>query len=269
VSTAIIFGANNRVLLWFSISLLILILLYVYLDRIILVFKPTGIYRAYSNFFAFGGNNYRKMYASNESLAVLPDKNMDEKLLQKWTTNVEALVLFNRVCLFVAKRLKTYHDSGVRIVSSIFSVLFLVIFTIFTFAVINLGLFKVDQDFFTYSSNPSFFNFFYYSFNVLVFNQIQEIVAISAASQIILMIEAFFALFLVAILISLVLSVRIQRDTEELNEAIRNLTDEGERIEEFIKDQYKINNIQDAMETLDKLKATFVNLLYKITELLV
>jgi hypothetical protein len=142
----------------------------------------------------------------------------------------------------------------------------LIALTIFSFAAINFGLFKIDSSFFSYPTIPSFFTFFYYSFNNLVFNSIKEITPVMPIAQTVFMIESFFALILVAIFISLLLSVRSQRHTEELNEVIKNIEAQGTEIEGFIKDEYKINSIEDAMVELEKLKAGLVKFIYKITE---
>jgi len=80
------------------------------------------------------------------------------------------------------------------------------------------------------------------------------------------MAESFFALFLVVIFVSLLLSVRSQRHSEELNEVIKGIEEQGTEMEGFIKDEYRINSIEDALMELQKLKAGMAKFLYKITE---
>jgi hypothetical protein len=206
------------------------------------------------------------VYALDESIARLAIESMDKMQVEKWTTNVQSFVLYNRVCLFVAKRLRSYQESGFNIVSSIIAILLLVVFTVLSFALVNFGLFKINQHFFSSSIAPTFFNFFYYSFNVLLFNPIQDIVATTPTSQVISMTESFFALFLVAIFVSLVLSVRSQKDANELNDLIKDLNEEGTKMEGYIREKYKFNNVEEAMEALQKLKASFTGFIYKITE---
>jgi hypothetical protein len=190
---------------------------------------------------------------------------MKGKQLEKWVTDVQQLVLFNRICLFVAKGLKSYQESGINIVSFIISILFLALYTIFSFALINFGVYKINSDFFAFSQVPTFFTFFYYSFNLLLLNSVQELFAIAPVSQTILMIESFFGLFLVAIFVSLVFSVKSQKYVDELNHAINKLTEEGDRMEQHIKEHYGLDNIPAALEALQKLKSSLVDLLYKIT----
>ena len=80
------------------------------------------------------------------------------------------------------------------------------------------------------------------------------------------MIESFFALFLIVIFIALLISVKSQKYSEELNTAIKGIKAQGKEIENFIRDEYKINSIEDAMIELEKLKAGLTKFLYKITD---
>jgi len=268
-SFAVIFGFSNRKLLWPAILVLFIILSIIYVRRFILVFKPSSIYQVYIKIFSATknyGSKQTTLFALDENIKDLPRENFDQKQLEKWTINLQTSVLFNRICLFAAKKLRDYQNSGLNIVSYILTILLLIILTVFSFAAINFGLFKINSGFFNYSAIPNFFTFFYYGFNNLVFNSIKEIAPIMPIAQIAFMLESFFALILVAIFISLLLSVRNQRHTEELNEVIKRIEAQGTEIEGFIKDEYKINSIEDAMAELEKLKAGLAKFIYKITE---
>jgi hypothetical protein len=105
------------------------------------------------------------------------------------------------------------------------------------------------------TSNPSFFTFFYYSFNNLFFNQIREISPVAPVSQIMSMAESFSTLFLITIFVSLAISVRNQRASEELGEAIESIETDGRHIETFIRDEYRFSTIDDAMAELQRAQA--------------
>jgi hypothetical protein len=268
-SFAVVFSFSNEKLLWPAILTIFIILSIIYIHRFILVFKPSSVFQIYMKIFSATKNYGAKknsLFALDENIKNLPVASLDQKQLEKWTTNLQNSVLFNRICLFAAKKLRDYQNSGLNIVSYILTILLLIALTIFSFATINFGLFKIDNNFFSYPTIPNFFTFFYYSFNNLVFNSIKEIAPVIPMAQTISMIESFFALILVAIFISLLLSVRSQRHKEELNEVINNIEAQGTEIEGFIKDEYKINSIEDAMVELGKLKAGLVKFIYKITE---
>lgn len=266
VSLAVIFGFSNQKLLWLAILLIFSILSIVYVHRFILVFKPSSIFQVHIKIFSGIRKHATTSFALEESIKNLPVESLDQKQLEKWTTNLQTSVLFNRVCLFAAKKLRDYQNSGLNVVSYVLTILLLIALTILSFSVINLGLYKIDSNFFEFSSAPSFFTFFYYSFNNLLFNSIREIIPISPISQTASMIESFFALFLVVIFVSLLLSVRSQKHSEELNEVIKEIEGQGVEMEGFIKDEYRINSIEDAMAELQKLKAGMAKFLYKITE---
>ena len=266
VSLAIIFASSSPKLLWPATLLVFIILSMVYIHRFILVFKPSSIFQVHIKIFSGIRKFSSTSFALEESIKILPVESLDQKQLEKWTTSLQTSVLFNRVCLFVAKKLRDYQNSGLNVVSYVLTILLLIILTIFSFSVINLGLYKISSSFFEFSSIPTFFTFFYYSFNNLVFNSVREIIPISPISQTASMAESFFALFLVVIFVSLLLSVRSQRHSEELNEVIKGIEEQGTEMEGFIKDEYRINSIEDALMELQKLKAGMAKFLYKITE---
>jgi hypothetical protein len=268
VALAIILGFSSETLLWFSSATLLIILLIVYIQKFISIFKPSGVYQVYNKFFSGFGDflSSSPIYQMDEEVATLAIENMDEKQLQKWTSNVQIFVLFNRVCLFVAKKLKSFQESSSSLVSSVFSILILIVFTVLTFSAVNYGIFKINQEYFSVSGVPTFFDFFYYSFNVLLFNQIQEITATTPISQTLSMLESFFALFLVAIFVSLVLSVKSQRYAEELKEAVKGLEDEGKKMEGYIRENYRLNSIEEALGALQNLQSVVTDFLFKISE---
>lgn len=266
VALSIIFGFSSPKLLWPSITVLIIILSMIYVHRFFLVFKPSSIFQVHIKIFSGIRKNATSSFVLEEEIKNLPVADLSEKQLEKWTTNLQTSVLFNRVCLFAAKKLRDYQNSGLNIVSYVLTILLLVVLTIFSFAAVNFGLYKINSNMFDVAGVPNFFTFFYYSFNNLLFNSIQEITPITAISQSASMLESFFALFLVAIFISLLISVRSQRHSEELNEVIAGIEEQGADMEGFIRDEYRINSIEDAMAELDKLKAGMAKFLYKITE---
>ncbi len=273
ISMVIIIVASDRYILWASLIGLLMVHFWVYIQKMISVFKPSNIYQVYSKIFS-GLAEFARLKPTSSSLPTLalseqeleiPVESMNETQIQKWSTGVQYLAMFNRICLFGAKKVKAYQESRFNIISSVFGILLLVCFTVFSFTFLNFGLFKINPDYFSFPVQPTFFNFFYYSFNTFLFNQVQEIVAKAPIAQIASMTESFFALFLIAILVSLILSFRVQRESDELNELITFLKKEGEKAEEYLKDKYKLGTVEEAMEALRKLNSIFADFLYNLT----
>ena len=90
--------------------------------------------------------------------------------------------------------------------------------------------------------------------------------AIHPIAQIVWMIQTFLVFILGAILIALLLSVKNDRHAEELNKVIEDVEMEGKEMETFIQDEYKINNIGDALVELQKVQASFIKFIFKISD---
>lgn len=266
ISLAVIFSFSNEKLLWTAAATLLVLLLITYVHRFILVFKPSSIFQVHIKIFSGIRKHGMPSFALDENIKNLPVESLDQKQLEKWTTSLQTSVLYNRVCLFAAKKLKDYQSSGLNIISYVLTILLLIALTVFSFAAINYGLYKINNNMFGFSAAPTFFIFFYYSFNNLLFNSIQEITPIMPISQTASIIESLFALFLVVIFVSLLLSVRGQRHSEELNEIIKKIKEEGKSMEQFIVDEYKLDSIEAAISELKRLKAGLVNFIYQLSK---
>jgi hypothetical protein len=268
ISMAIILGASNKFILWSSIIAITIIILLVYIQRSILIFKPSGINQIYLKVFSFLGDVFKHNPPPSSCVDMkdLSDEKIIEMKDEAWISRIQQLVFVNRICLFCAKKIKSYQKSKFNIISNVFGVLILIFFTVISFTLINYGLYKLDPEYFTFSKNPTFFIFIYYSFNNLLFNSIQEVVASSQISQIYSMYESFSALFLILIFVALVLSVKSQKEEDEMDTLIKGLSDEGSEIEDFIKHNYQFTNIEEAIQALKKLKVAFIDILLEMTE---
>lgn len=167
ISAVVILVATNDVLLWISLIVLFSIHFWIYIQKMILVFKPSGVYHVYSKVFSFLGDFVRfnpppsgPTLVLNEKELELPLESMDEKQLQKWTAGVQWLAMFNRVCLFVAKRIKSYQESKFNIISFVFGIMILVLFTVLSFALMNFCLYKINPHNFGFPTEPTFLIFF-------------------------------------------------------------------------------------------------------------
>jgi hypothetical protein len=80
------------------------------------------------------------------------------------------------------------------------------------------------------------------------------------------MVESLFSLLLVSILGSLFLSVKNQKYIDELSVAIGDIEAEGESMETFIKHEYKMNSVEDALTELEKLKSGMLKLIYFLSQ---
>lgn len=265
-SFAILGASSNLYALYIAVASVVTILLTIYIHRFISTFKPSSIFQAYTKIFSGIRKHGTTSFALDSALKGIPIARYDQSQLTKWSTNLQLSVLFNRVCLFSAKKLRDYQNSGFNLASGVLTTLILILITVLGFAFTNYGIYKIDSHFFTAPATPSFFVFIYYSFNNLFFNQIPEIVPTSPISQSLSMVENLFAFLLGAIFLSIVLPIRNQRYSEELNQTISNIREQGDSMEHFIRDEYNISTIEDALMELQRAKANMVTVLYQISD---
>src|SRR3989339_402391 len=273
IASTIILFFHNELLTWVSLFIILIIIILTYIRRFIFIFKPTDIFQFYIKIFStirtWGKKPDKKgvsFFALDESLKTVTVIEMNETQLQLRSTKLQMSVLYNRICLFVGKKLREYQNSRLNIIYYIINLLSLLILTIFSFALIYSGLFKIDTSYFTYPNEPNFFTFIYYSFNSFIFNSINSLSAVHPISQVAWMIQTFLVFLLGVILVALLLSVKNDRHIEELNKVIKEVENEGKDMEAFIKDEYKIDSIVEALEELKKVQAAFVNFIYKISD---
>jgi len=266
ISIVAILIFSSPLVLWLSVLSIFTILSIMYINQFFLVFRPSSIFQVHLKIFSGIRRRGTASFALDDEIKNLPVEKLNEKQLEKWTMNLQLSVLFNRLCLFTAKKLRDYQKSRLNIISYVVTLLLLVIITITTFGTIFYGLYKINASFFNLKVEPTFFIFFYYSFNKLLFNAISEVMPIMTISQVTAMVESFFALFLIAIFVSLLISVRSKRYSDELNKVIKEIEKEGESMESFINNEYKIKSIREAISELERLKAGLVNFIYQITK---
>lgn len=265
ISATIALITDNRTLIWLSISFIFGILIITVIRKFLQVFKPSSIYQVHAKIFSGIRRYGTSSFSITNEMKDLPVEKLTSQQLEKRTVNLQSSVLFNRVCLFAGRKIRDYQTSGINIFSYVFSALTLILFTVFCFALINFGLFHWENYLYQVKSIPSFFYFFYFSFNNLLFNSIPEIVPVSPISQTVLMIQQFFSFFLGVIFISLFISMKQQRHADELNSVIQSLTKESEEMETFIIREYKLNNIDEAINELEKMKASLFKVIFQLS----
>ena len=265
ISTAIILFGTDFKILGIASGLLLVIVFVAYFYNFVSVFKPSKIFKTYIKIFGWIRENQASSFKLDENIRTLPVASLDSVQLQKRVNNLQMSVLFNRICLFTGRKLRDYQNSGLDIVSNSLLILFLVILTVFSFAFINFGIFKINSDNYHFSSPPNFFIFFYYSFNNLFYASIPQLTPSLPISQMISMVESLLALVLVVIFVSMLISVRSRRLSEDLSEVIEVIESEGNVMETFIRKEYCLSTIDDAIAELEKSKSSFLKFIFTLS----
>ena len=260
-SATIILVSSNKYALGVSAILLLGLLTFNYIVRFISVFRRSYLVAVYTAILNAWRTTIEKTNKADAEIRNLPVTALSKDQLKIWSSSLETQVLFNRVCLFTARKLRNYQKSRLNIASGVFTTLALLAMTIFTFAIVNLAAYKIDPGLFAVLKEPTLFDFFHYSFKTFLVSSIKEIDAVRHLSEALSMIENFFSLFLGVIFASLIISVRSQRYSEDLDLAIKVVEVQGQLMERNIIKEFRIRTIDDAITELERAGAGMISLL--------
>ncbi|MDE2038275.1 MAG: hypothetical protein KGI69_03590 [Patescibacteria group bacterium] len=258
--------SSNHSILWGTTGILILVLTILYVRKFLAVFQPSMVFKTYLKFFPAIRKAVPTSFALDPTIKSLPIESLDTKQKDALITNLQQSVLYNRACLFVSKKLQIYQNSKLNYLSYSISLILLIVATVLTFGVVNFALFKIDHSLFAFSQYPITFDFFYYSFSNLFHAPPNFISAISPLSQGSIIVETIFEFLLLGLLISLFFSVKNEKYSVELNEVVKGLSSEGDSMESFIKEEYKLGTLKDAINRLIEAKAGLIRVVLWFTK---
>lgn len=258
--------SNSALLLALASMLLVALVIIAYVKSFLGALKPTVIFRIYSDFFKKVRKRAHTVFAVDDEFRNLPTEQLEPSQLTKWNESLQTSVLFNRLCLFASKKLRDYQRSPWQVIPSIFGLLYLIVFTVVSFSGINYALFKIDGESFRFTAEPSWFTFFYFSFNNLVLNTTAEVAPATILSQTTYMFQASLSFFLIIILATLIISHGTQKASSELDQVIEGIKSEAERMESFIQEEYRFANIDAAIERLREAQAGLIQIIYWLSK---
>jgi hypothetical protein len=155
----------------------------------------------------------------------IPFEAMNKEQVEEWKRSLQWSMLLSRLCLFVARKLRDYGRSRLTKIASAFICLFMVGEAVVVFTFVNYALWKIEPGMFdTKGSVVGLFDFFYYAFNRIVFSAIAEIQPVGTVAKVFYVAEAMCALFLIAIVFSLMFSTRAETQGEELNRSVEAIS---------------------------------------------
>jgi len=229
------------------------LLLGVYGTSFISALRPSAIFQVYLKLFpAIRGTNFLKY---DPVLAQLPVETLTSEQALVRINSLQNVVLYNRGCLFISKKLRDYHKSRMRVVPNIIGLLVLFALTVLSFALINFALFKSGAGRFDFArGSRGFFAFLYYSMGSM-FQNSDGLTPVSPVSQGTQMVQFVLALFLLVILAAELLTARNEKNSAELTEVINSVESEGRTSEEMIRQVFNIDNIGSAIQALETAKA--------------
>jgi hypothetical protein len=175
-------------------------------------------------------------------------------------------VLYNRLCLFLAKRLRDYQRSRLNAVSYIGSLVGLLILTICAFALINYATFKTSPSYYQFSyGHQSFFSFIYYAAGSMFYTS-NGILPVEPVSQFIQLLQFLFGVLLLGIFATILITTKNEKSTYELEDVIQTAEREGRSMEHILKDAFNEDSVDAAIEALQTAKAGLIGVILWATK---
>jgi hypothetical protein len=269
VASFFIVISDNAFLLYVCGSYFLVYLGFSFLHTVSDSFRQPEVFRVFFKVF-----KYWRTYVTtdrnqnirlDDNVKSLPIKQLTDDQLTKYKEKLQIAVVYNRLCYYVANKLKNYRDSGVETLFSMAGYLWLLVQGIVTLSFINLVILKIDHSSFHYTQSPSFFLFLYYTFSSLYMGGIENLYPVSNLAIAAKITSGLFGISLLPVVIGgFVYSIREQKSKRQLDETISLIRNEGEEMNKFIRSEYKLS-VEEAVQCLSELKAGLIGIIYKIS----
>ncbi|MCH7828057.1 MAG: hypothetical protein IIC75_08830 [Bacteroidetes bacterium] len=261
ISILLITISSNSTLLFISMLGLFIYLIHHYIKKFIYAFKPSHIFTIQSDAINNFWETIKKNFKLSDDIKGLEVDNLNDAQQDKFCTNLQFVIIINRILYFVTEKLKKFQKSGLNVVYYFISIFFTIFTTIFIFALQNFALYKIDPASFSSAPKGNFFFFIYYSFNTLFTNSINDFYPISDYSRLLNSFEIFLAFVILAILLFLVTTIVRDKHNEEISTAIVSINNKGKEMENVIYEDYKMD-ISQAIKFVESVQGNMIRIIY-------
>jgi hypothetical protein len=263
ISAVLILNSGNQYVLWGASFVIFALVVLAYALAFVRAFKPSAIFQTYTKVFPIiKKGNFLKV---DESVRKLPVEVMTPKELELRNTGLQNIVLYNRACLLISKKLRDYQGSGANVASYVLSLVALLLFTVMSFALINYALHKINPALYQFTySKESFFAFVYYSAGSMFYAS-NGLVPVEPVSQFVQLIQFLCALLVLVILVTVIFSLRNERYSTQLEEVIVSMEKEGRAVEALLLSEFNLGSIDSAIDALQKAKSGMIGFIVYLT----
>ncbi|MDP1759859.1 MAG: hypothetical protein Q8L01_00040 [Candidatus Woesebacteria bacterium] len=177
---------------------------------------------------------------------------------------LQTVLLVNRSARFFASRLKELQESRLVILFFIFALLFSFAFAVFSFALLNLALYKVDPVGFSTQGDHGFWFFLYYSLNTILTNGIVDFYPLSSLARFLNIAEVATGAFLIVILFFVYVNVKSDKTKSEVDSLVDALEKQGDALEIVVSEDYSMD-IETAFAEIEKLPGSLLKIFTFLT----
>jgi|tagenome__1003787_1003787.scaffolds.fasta_scaffold20914012_1 hypothetical protein len=263
INAVVILSSGNQYVLSGSSFIILALVVLAYVLAFIRAFRPSEVFQTYTNLFPI--MKKRDFLKVDESVRNMPVETMTAKQLELRTNGLQNVLLYNRACLLVSKKLRDYQCSGANVASCILGLVTLLLFVVTSFALINWALYKINPALYQFTySRESIFAFIYYSAGSMFYTA-NGLVPVEPLSQAVHLLQFLFAVLLLVILGTLLFSLRNERYSTELEQVIDSVEKEGRAAEALLLSEFNLGSIESAIDALQKTKAGMINFIIYLT----
>ena len=226
----ILYADFGKVATIISMLGLFVLLLFHYFERIYSAFRPESVLSSINNFIK------TKWKESREGV-FLKDLEDSEKYPPgspvynaKKFEKIILIFLFNICFRFVAGKLRTFQESRLIAISSIFKILISLTLTVIVYGFEYFSLNQVLPGSFKVPDASGIFFYIYASFNTILTMAIPDFTPVGSFAKIMTSSELIFSIFLLVILFFVFTTIARERSQAELEELIILVDDENENI---------------------------------------
>lgn len=256
---------NNEFASSFSIAILIGLLIFVYFRAFKVSLKPSSAVTLYSRILGEWMGPSNMIFALDGESKGVDVALLDSSQKKERQTKLEYSVIHNRICLFVAHKLDDYQKSGWKLLPSVFNVLSLLFWNVFFFSILYYSLWKIDPDEFALNAAARYFDFYYFSFNNLIFNSISEVLPNGDIARVFYILQIFSLFLVLAIFMSSYFSHQSDKHTADISEVIQKLDAGAANMEDHMRSEFSVENVEAAISSLRDLESALLNFILGLT----
>lgn len=199
-----------------------------------------------------------KTFSPSPEYAGLPVEQLTEAQLTEYSSRLQISFIFAHFCAILSRELARFQSSSLRLVPPIFSILGLFASNVFLYSLANYALFKIDIEQFVHDKTVLYFDFFYYAFNNILFNSIEEVRAVGDVARFIHIGQTATIFLILAIVVGAYISMRDQAYSDKLKEVSRGLEDLAGEMRENIRVKFGFSSAEEAMSNLEEARLSIL-----------
>lgn len=178
-----------------------------------------------------------------------------------WVDRLKKELIVNKVFYFLIAKLRNFQKSSFSLIYSLLKLSYTFLFTVLLFAFQNLALFRINPDSFGGSLPKNFGTFFYYSFNSIVGNNINDFYPLSGYARVLNSVAVLFGIIIFIIVFFILTTIYGKKHNEKIDTAVDLCKNQAQSIEQFLQQEYKLN-IEEAMQEVKKAEDAIVKVIY-------